>query len=561
MPATEQPHPVRRIWKTLTEPSPAITDAQQRRNARLLAIVLVCVIPMMIWGGLTARTGNDSGRDWISQSYLIASIALIITYGLSRTVYYRFGAALCIIAVSVILLVQTNILGTSDPDRIAYSLMWFVAMVLAGTIFLSVWLSITLMVIFLAIILAIGLIYPEVAYADTQFAFIYVLVMSTAWIAVAAQRQRDMRMIEAQARELAEGEDRYRTLFEASFEPLFIHEKGTVVDVNPAFLEVLGYSYSEVVGQSMLMITPPEVHATILEKSRSGQPQVYETTGIRKDGTTFDAEVHSKDIIYQERSMRVVAFRDLTERKRAEAKRLQVNIEGERSKLLRQFVSNASHDLRTPLTTMTTSVYLLRKTAGDPEKTPRYLDKLEGQIEHLTKLLDDLFIMARLDDTARYMERGPLDVNALMGDILQEQKPNADAKGQTIHYEASEDLPIIQADTAELHRAITRIVDNAITYTPEGGQITLSAKRENQCISIDVQDTGIGIPADDLPHIFDRFYRADVSRRTEMGGVGLGLAIAKRIIEMHGGTIEVESTLDVGSTFRVRLPLVVQSAA
>ncbi len=561
MPAIEQPHLLRRIWQILTEPSAAITDSQQRRNARLLAIVLVCVIPMMIWGGLTARTGNDTGRDWISQSYLIASIALIFTYGLSRTVYYRFGAALCIVAVSAILLTQANVLGTTDPARIAYSLMWFVAMVLAGTIFLSVWLSITLMVIFLAVILSIGLIYPEVAYADTQFAFIYVLVMSTAWIAVAAQRQRDMRMIEAQARELAEGEDRYRTLFEASFEPLFIHEKGTVVDVNPAFLEVLGYSYSEGVGHSMLMITPPEVHAMILEKSRSGQPQVYETTGIRKDGTTFDAEVHSKDMIYRGRLMRVVAFRDLTERKRAEARRLQANMEGERSKLLRQFVSNASHDLRTPLTTMTTSVYLLRKTAGDPERMPRYLEKLEGQIDHLTKLLDDLFIMARLDDAARYMERGSVDINALMGDIMQEQTPNAEAKGQTIQYDGGADLPVIQADNAELHRAITRIVNNAITYTPEGGKITLAAHRDTQCISIRVQDTGIGIHADELPHIFDRFYRADPSRRPEMGGVGLGLAIAKKIIEMHGGVIEVESTPDVGSIFRVRLPLVVQSTA
>lgn len=210
---------------------------------------------------------------------------------------------------------------------------------------------------------------------------------------------------------------------------------------------------------------------------------------------------------------------------------------------------------------MNTSLYLLRRKSNDLGEAATHVDTLDMQLAHLTRLLEDLFAMSRLDEPELYMERALLDLDQLVTRIIQELGPDAARKKQQLRFDASGRLPSVLADQVDLRRAITHLVANALSYTPAGGQITVRTRLEKQNVIVEVQDTGIGIDPQDLPHIFERFYRADLARQTETGGSGLGLAIVQKIIENHSGTIDVESQLGAGSTFRICLPLPSQSLA
>jgi two-component system phosphate regulon sensor histidine kinase PhoR len=135
-------------------------------------------------------------------------------------------------------------------------------------------------------------------------------------------------------------------------------------------------------------------------------------------------------------------------------------------------------------------------------------------------------------------------------------KPAAEKRRQVLEFAPNGNLPGVAGDPDYLERAVSNLVDNAIKYTPEGGRIRVSAKSVGGEVLIEVADTGIGIPAEDVPRVFERFYRVDKSRSREMGGTGLGLSIVKHVVQVHGGSVDVESAVGKGSTFRVRLPAI-----
>jgi two-component system sensor histidine kinase BaeS len=162
--------------------------------------------------------------------------------------------------------------------------------------------------------------------------------------------------------------------------------------------------------------------------------------------------------------------------------------------------------------------------------------------------------MLQLDDPGLEIPQSPMDINPIVNDLAGDHRRAAAAKGQMLRFEPGIDLPMVEVNETELSQAITHILSNALLYTPEGGSIVLRTRQENQTVVIEIEDTGIGISEQDLPHIFKRFYRADQARQTG-GHSGLGLAIAQRIIELQSGKIEVISSLGHGSTFRIRLPV------
>ncbi len=244
---------------------------------------------------------------------------------------------------------------------------------------------------------------------------------------------------------------------------------------------------------------------------------------------------------------------DITERKQAAQRQRELELERERAAMLQRFIGDVSHDLRTPLTTIKTRLYLIRNTL-DSDKQQSHIEILEAQTAHLERLLKDMLRMSRLDEmTAFQLE--PLAVNALIRDVLVEQEPLAMRRKHIVHFTGDQNLPLVQADRTNLRRAITNIVVNALHYTPDEGSIIIRSYTQTQHAVIEVCDTGIGIGVDDLPHIFERFYRADAARGTVSGGAGLGLAIAKKVVEGHQGNIEVESELGKGSTFKILLPI------
>lgn len=223
------------------------------------------------------------------------------------------------------------------------------------------------------------------------------------------------------------------------------------------------------------------------------------------------------------------------------------------------FVSNVSHELRTPLANL--KLYLSLLEQGREDRRAGYLAVMHREIQRLTRLIDDLLQISRLQSEGRDerpQTRQPVQLRTLIDSVVQQNIARADAEHKELRCaHQSGPLPSLRGDPDQLIRAITNLVSNAINYTPEGGYIAVRSRvtqTNPEWVIIEVADTGIGIPADDLPHIFDRFHRgANVGSDTP--GTGLGLAIIKEIVELHHGKIEVESEAGQGSTFRVWLPV------
>ena len=226
-------------------------------------------------------------------------------------------------------------------------------------------------------------------------------------------------------------------------------------------------------------------------------------------------------------------------------------LEKERSAILASFIQDITHEFANPLSVIKSDLYLVPYTT-EPEKRQQRLEKLSRQVFHIERLVEGLLTMSRLDGGSE-LAFEPVDLNKLLRLVLDCRQASAENKFHTITMDLEAGLPPVLADRRYLHMALTKLVENAILYTPPGGTIRLhTAWRGDQAV-VEVSDTGIGIQADNLERIFLRFYRVDEAR--EERGAGLGLPIARKIIERHQGTIEVASTPGQGSTFRVFLPI------
>ncbi len=223
--------------------------------------------------------------------------------------------------------------------------------------------------------------------------------------------------------------------------------------------------------------------------------------------------------------------------------------------LRKEFVANVSHELRTPLTMIRGFVETLQDgAAGDPVKGPEYLSIIDKHVIQLTNLVNDLLELSRLEGRPGLPRRIEVDIAEVIRKAAEMQQPTAERKNQAVSVSLPPDLPKVPGDPDYLERAIANLVQNAIKYTPDGGAIRVTAAAVDQRVAVEVTDNGIGIPADDLPRIFERFYRVDKSRSRDQGGTGLGLSIVKHVVQAHGGTVEVRSEPGRGSTFRITLP-------
>lgn len=242
----------------------------------------------------------------------------------------------------------------------------------------------------------------------------------------------------------------------------------------------------------------------------------------------------------------------------AEVRRLKDDLEAENSYLRRDLIANVSHDLRTPLVSMRGYLELLaaRGETLDAEQKREYLGIAVRQSEHLATLIDELFELAKLDFRGLVIEREPVAFGELAVDVAQKFRLGADGLGITLAVDSAAALPFVEADISLMERLLDNLVGNALQHTPRGGCVTVALGVEAQCLVVRVRDTGRGIAAAELPFVFDRYYRgSNASHGGGSKGAGLGLAIARRIVELHGGTIGVDSDGRSGTCFSVRLPL------
>jgi len=221
----------------------------------------------------------------------------------------------------------------------------------------------------------------------------------------------------------------------------------------------------------------------------------------------------------------------------------------------RRLIGDVSHELRTPLTAIKGSMEGLMD--GILPATDETYQQVLAEAERLNRLVNDLQELSRVEARAYQLNIRPVDASALVRTVTKRLSPHAELKRITLDFELQPDLLHVLADEDRAVQVLTNLTGNALQYTPEGGRVTISAKRISNEIEFSIRDTGIGIPAEHLSHIFDRFYRVDKSRsRQAGGGSGIGLTIARSLIEAHGGRIWVESAGEgLGSTFNFTLPI------
>lgn len=216
-----------------------------------------------------------------------------------------------------------------------------------------------------------------------------------------------------------------------------------------------------------------------------------------------------------------------------------------------RLVADVSHELRTPLTTLRGNLDLLRRGMEQlpPEDIQDILQTMEGEITRMSRLVADLLLLSQADAGVQ-IKKEVVELDAVLLDVYRQALLMADGVRVELGHE---DRALVLGDRDRLHQLLLNLVDNAIKYTPAGGTVRLSLYRREDWVQVSVADTGVGIAKEDLPHIFERFYRSDRARSRQTGGTGLGLSIAKWIAEAHGGHLTVESELGVGSTFTLWL--------
>ncbi len=227
----------------------------------------------------------------------------------------------------------------------------------------------------------------------------------------------------------------------------------------------------------------------------------------------------------------------------------------ELDRLRRDLVAWAGHDLRTPLASIRLLVEALADgVVSDPETSQQYLVQARKQVDTLAALVDDLFQVSQLDAGGLSLHCEPASLTDLLSDTIESFSGMASQRGIRLEGSAAPGIDPLEMDVQRMERVLNNLVSNALRHTPPGGLVSIRAECENGSVRVTVQDSGEGVPSEDLAHIFERFYRGDKSRSRATGGAGLGLAIAKGIVEAHGGSIAVQSQLGQGATFTFTVP-------
>jgi two-component system, OmpR family, phosphate regulon sensor histidine kinase PhoR len=262
------------------------------------------------------------------------------------------------------------------------------------------------------------------------------------------------------------------------------------------------------------------------------------TTWLEVTGTVIESPGSSKG------PWTLFVLHDITKQKKLEAVR-------------KDFVANVSHELRTPLSVIKGYVETLVDGHLDipVDDRERFLKTIQRHTERLNSLLEDLLVLSRLESINPGLHREAVNVNALLTDIIADYHGRPAAEGHKLELEVDPAIGTALIDPLKITQVVENLLDNALKYTPKESRIRLTAHLQGKGeVLISLQDNGTGIPAEDLPHLFERFYRVDKGRSREKGGTGLGLSIVKHIVQLHGGRVWVESTLGQGTTFSFSLP-------
>jgi protein-histidine pros-kinase len=340
-----------------------------------------------------------------------------------------------------------------------------------------------------------------------------------------------------------------------------------VTDWNPQAAETFGWTRDEILGKALADTIVPtqyrEAHrAGLAHYLATGEGpvlgKVLELTALDRSGREFPVELAiSRASTLGEEALFVAFVRDITARKRAEEAINELNTELQvATRHKSEFLANMSHELRTPLNAILGfSELLLDDTTGkyDSSKRHKFLDEISKSGRHLLALINDILDLSKVEAGRMTLEIETVSISSAVDDVLNTIEPLAAKKHLVVSTDA--DAGQIEADAGKLKQMLLNLASNAVKFTPEGGLVTIKARRLAEAVEISVADTGIGIASSDLERLFTEFQQLDSGASRRQEGTGLGLALTQRLAALHGGSVGVVSELGKGSVFTIRLPL------
>jgi PAS domain S-box-containing protein len=369
---------------------------------------------------------------------------------------------------------------------------------------------------------------------------------------------------------LRTSEMRYRRLFESARDGILILNADTlrITDVNPFMFELLNYTHDEFLEKELWEIGVFKDKAASQEAFRELQLTGYlryENLPLQTKGGKL-REVEFVSNVYDEGTHRVIQcnIRDITDRKRAEEERklLLESAQAARAEadvannIKDEFLATLSHELRTPLTSILGWSHLLDNGKLDEEGAKRAVETIVRNAEAQKQLIDELLDISRIIIGKLRLDVSPIQLAPMIESIVDGMRPAADARNIQLQTALDQSVDPISGDPDRLQQVFWNLLSNAIKFTSHGGKVLVRLERTDSNLEITISDTGQGIPRELLPYVFDRFRQSDSSSSRTHGGLGLGLAIVRQLVELHGGTVSAESPGEgEGSTFRVRLPV------
>ncbi len=348
--------------------------------------------------------------------------------------------------------------------------------------------------------------------------------------------------IEHYIEEMQKQKSRLEAVLEASPEAVVATDPSERVTMaNPAAARLLDIHAIDY-GRSLSSIgIPPQILRCVREATKTGTA----TREVELDETsywTYAAQMSREDDTDEQSSGIILAVRDISEHRALEKART-------------AFVSDVSHELRTPLTTIQSAVDLMERAQEklDPLEH-RALELADQELKRIRAMVEELLVLAQMDSWQYSLEVSTIDLGSIIQSALDSLQSKAERFGVEFHFNTNDVVRQCLCDGQKLYQVFLNLLDNAIKYSDPEARVDISIEEDESFLTAIIQDTGVGIPEEDLPQLFERFYRVNKDRSRSTGGSGLGLAIAKEIIAMHGGEISVESQVGVGSTFRIQLP-------
>jgi PAS domain S-box-containing protein len=327
--------------------------------------------------------------------------------------------------------------------------------------------------------------------------------------------------------------------------------EGDILTVNSSFKRHTGFEDENVAGRDFRMLlgerVSPEALEEMITRGRRKEGWSGELVLRRKDGSEYDVHATVAPIVTQDVELVgfVASLRDITEQKEVE-------------RLKDEFIANVSHELRTPLASLKLYHHLL---TARPEKRDSYIETLNRETDRLVRIVETLLYLSRMDREQPPVALQLIDLNVLVGQYVTDRMPLAEERGLSLRFDGAPGLPMVEADAELLGHAASMLLTNALSYTPAGGEVTVSTAARvrdgQQGVALTVRDTGPGVPPDEKPRLFERFFRGKAGRDSGVPGSGLGLTIARQIVERHGGQIDVtsEGIPGQGASFEIWLPV------